>query len=98
MGLWSVTNEKLAAVGGGSGIGAALAAALASRGCQVLISGRRQSALEQVASDFANISVCVGDVTDAAHQCELVARLAEMTAPRAIFHEADYFQTKIPNK
>lgn len=53
-------------VGGGSGIGAAMAKMLASRGWTVAISGRRQSALDETARhDPARIITYVLDVTDA---------------------------------
>ncbi|MGI9386982.1 MAG: SDR family oxidoreductase [Methyloligellaceae bacterium] len=79
--------------GGGSGIGAALAAAMAKRGCHVLVSGRRKSALEGVAAASDKISTCPGDVTDDAHQASLTSRLTDLPAPRAVFHGAGYFQT-----
>ncbi|MAT06069.1 MAG: hypothetical protein CL424_13605 [Acidimicrobiaceae bacterium] len=79
--------------GGGSGIGAALAVELASRGCDVLISGRRPESLDEVARSSPRISVCVGDVTDDAHRATLATALAGRPGPRAIFHAAGYFQT-----
>ena len=48
--------------GGGSGIGAALAVALAERGCQVIISGRRLEMLKPVAEKSANITAHASDV------------------------------------
>lgn len=83
--------------GGGSGIGAALAAVLADRGCQVLITGRRQSSLDSVASSSKRIASCAGDVTDASHRLELTTKLAELPEPRAVFHGAGYFQTGLLN-
>lgn len=78
--------------GGGSGIGAALAVELADRGCNVIISGRRGDALDRVASSSGLISTCVGDITDTDHRVELIALLASLPGPRAIFHAAGYFQ------
>ena len=78
--------------GGGSGIGAALATELASRGCRVLISGRRRVALEAVADSSERISICVGDVTDATDRTTLSTALAGLSGPRAIVHAAGYFQ------
>ena len=63
--------------GGGSGIGAAIARALASHGARVAISGRQAARLEQVAREIreqggqASVRIC--DLTDAS-QCQ---RLAE---------------------
>jgi NAD(P)-dependent dehydrogenase (short-subunit alcohol dehydrogenase family) len=50
--------------GGGSGIGASVATALACAGARVTIVGRRRDALEQTAASSANMSVAVADVTD----------------------------------
>ena len=84
--------------GGGSGIGAALAHQLASRGCHVLISGRRRSALEAVAGSYERISTCVGDVTDPSHRTTLMTSLAGRPGPRAIVHAAGYFQSGLLEK
>jgi NAD(P)-dependent dehydrogenase (short-subunit alcohol dehydrogenase family) len=78
--------------GGGSGIGAALAIEVASRGCRVLVSGRRRSALNAVAESSALISVCAGDVTDASHRDELATSLAGLPGPHAVVHAAGHFQ------
>lgn len=51
--------------GGGSGIGAAAARALAEAGAAVTISGRRREALERVAADSERIATLALDVTDA---------------------------------
>lgn len=51
--------------GGGSGIGAAIAAALAVAGCKVVVAGRRASALQQTATTSTDaITPVVADVTD----------------------------------
>jgi 3-hydroxybutyrate dehydrogenase len=84
--------------GGGSGIGAALASELAGRGCHVLVSGRRESALDAVASASERITSCAGDVTVPSHRAALTAALSELPGPRAIFHGAGYFQTGLLNK
>ncbi|MEP4649586.1 MAG: SDR family oxidoreductase, partial [Ilumatobacter sp.] len=78
--------------GGGTGIGAALARELAARGCDVLVTGRRQGPLAEVAASSARITTLVGDVTDASHRTELATALACLRAPRAVFHGAGYFQ------
>lgn len=62
--------------GAGSGIGAATARALALEGATVVLSGRRQAALEEVAGGLAGrplVAPC--DVTDAAEVARLVARI-----------------------
>lgn len=87
------TVASVLITGGGSGIGAALALELASRGCRVLISGRRAQPLDEVAQLSKRISVCVGDVTDHAHRAALATALGDLPGPRAIVHAAGYFQT-----
>jgi NAD(P)-dependent dehydrogenase (short-subunit alcohol dehydrogenase family) len=84
--------RSLLITGGGSGIGAALATEVASRGCRVLISGRRRHALDAVVESSTLISVCAGDVTDASHRDELATALAGLPQPRAVVHTAGHFQ------
>ncbi len=84
--------KSILITGGGSGIGAALAVALAERGCQVIISGRRRDALDSTAAGSSSITPHGGDITDPAHRAELCSALAAAEAPRAIFHGAGYFQ------
>ncbi|MGZ4431246.1 MAG: SDR family NAD(P)-dependent oxidoreductase [Gaiellales bacterium] len=56
-------GSRVWVTGGSSGIGAALAGELATRGCRVAISARRADRLEQVASEHGMLAVPV-DVTD----------------------------------
>ena len=51
--------------GGGTGIGLAIAQALAARGAQVTISGRRAEVLEEAATTTPGLHPLVMDVTDA---------------------------------
>jgi NAD(P)-dependent dehydrogenase (short-subunit alcohol dehydrogenase family) len=88
-----MTIESVLVTGGGSGIGAALAAELARRNCQVLITGRRQHALERVASGSDRMTRLAGDITDPSHRAALVEGLSALPAPRAVFHGAGHFQT-----
>ena len=87
-----MTVSSVLVTGASSGIGAALAAELAARGCRVVVSGRRADLLEAVAESSPLVSACSGDVTDAAHRSALVAELASVPGPRAIVHAAGYFQ------
>ncbi|MEO0328889.1 MAG: SDR family oxidoreductase [Pseudomonadota bacterium] len=84
--------KSILITGGGSGIGAALAKTLADRGCDVIVSGRRQSVLDAVASQSPNISAHPADVTNSDDQTALADALSNLAAPRALFHGAGYFQ------
>jgi NAD(P)-dependent dehydrogenase (short-subunit alcohol dehydrogenase family) len=61
-----LSGKHALVTGGGSGIGAAIALALADEGARVTIVGRRREALEEVAAKAAGIGVVVADVTDEA--------------------------------
>lgn len=63
--------------GGGSGLGAAIAVALAEAGAEVTIVGRRRDPLEALAARHARIHAVTGDVT---HETSLVAAFAEAIA------------------
>jgi len=78
--------------GGGSGIGRALAITLAARGCQVIVSGRREGPLDALANSSQNIKACPSDVTSDGDQIALVKSFSNLPAPRALFHGAGYFQ------
>ncbi|MDB5562244.1 MAG: hypothetical protein JWN11_1662 [Hyphomicrobiales bacterium] len=64
-------------IGGGSGIGAAVARLLADEGWTVAISGRRPERLAEVAEDRAGIHPYPLDVTDEAAVAATVAAIAE---------------------
>ena len=65
--------------GGGTGIGRGIALALASRGAEVVITGRRRSALEETAAIIrdagGNVHICEMDVTDQAAVTEAFVQL-----------------------
>lgn len=58
--------------GGGSGIGRATAQRFAKEGARVLIAGRRQSKLEEVAASDGNIAYVVADLTKSEDGAKLV--------------------------
>ncbi|MBA4783106.1 MAG: SDR family oxidoreductase [Rhizobiales bacterium] len=67
------SDKQVLITGGGSGLGADMALAFAQRGARVVISGRRQAALEAVAARHARILPIVTDVTDEASVQSLFA-------------------------
>ena len=57
-------NDKIALVTGGSGIGRAIAEALAREGAKVIVTGRHEDALQETANAVGeNCSYVVADVT-----------------------------------
>lgn len=56
-------NKVAVVTGGGSGIGRAIAERFAQEGAKVLIVGRRESKLQEVAAENSSISYVAGDLT-----------------------------------
>lgn len=71
-----MTPHTVLVTGGGSGIGAGLAAAFAARGARVVVAGRTKDRLEAVAARHAGTMVEVVDVADAAQVQALASRIA----------------------
>lgn len=71
-----LTGKTALVTGGGTGVGAAIALALARQGAKVWISGRRSRPLETIASESANIYPVIGDVTDP-QDCKLMIEAAQ---------------------
>jgi len=67
--------------GGGSGIGAAIAVALAEAGAAVTVCGRRQEALDEVCARHAGINGVPADVTDEQSVAELFDKARRATGP-----------------
>jgi len=68
-------NDTILITGGGSGIGKAIAEALHARGANVIIAGRRQSALEAVATANPGMATAVLDVENADDITAFAARI-----------------------
>jgi benzil reductase ((S)-benzoin forming) len=71
---------------------AALAVALSERDCKVIVTGRCKDALDAVASKSPCIMRHIVDVTNRSDRTALAKALADLPAPRAVFHGAGYFQ------
>ena len=70
--------------GGGSGIGRAIAEALAAAGAEVTITGRRADVLEEVAATQPRLHAQVMDVNDESSVRDGVAQMAAARGPVAI--------------
>ncbi|QND50447.1 SDR family oxidoreductase (plasmid) [Phyllobacterium sp. 628] len=76
--MTGLLEGKIALVtGGGSGVGAAIALALAEQGAQVVIAGRRMDALNEIAAQSKRIIPIAADVTDETSSRELFERIGK---------------------
>src|SRR6056297_2010888 len=78
-GLGMIEGKHALVTGGGTGIGLAIAQALAAEGAQVTITGRRQEVLDAVASE--SITGMAMDVRDEADVVAKVRAAAEARGP-----------------
>jgi len=84
-------NQNALVVGGGSGIGQAIARQLARAGCRTAVSGRRAEVLETTSQTYdgpAEILAHVADVTHRESLSKLVAWFNEAIGPIDIFVNA----------
>ncbi len=65
-GAGALIGKRVLLTGGGSGLGAVMALALAEAGATVIIAGRRRGPLDDVAAQAAAITAVEADVTDEA--------------------------------
>ncbi len=72
--MTDLAGKHALVTGGGSGIGAAIAFALAQAGAQVTICGRRKEELEFTAERHGNIHFQTADVTEAASLAKLFSQ------------------------
>jgi NAD(P)-dependent dehydrogenase (short-subunit alcohol dehydrogenase family) len=70
--------------GGGTGIGAAIARALAEAGAQVTITGRRREPLDATAASMPGMRATVADVTDEAALAAAFREASEAAGPPSI--------------
>ncbi|NYT40067.1 SDR family oxidoreductase [Sphingomonas sp. R-74633] len=90
-----MTGNTILITGGGSGIGRALAEALHKRGNKVIVSGRRASALEEVAAANPGIATATLDVSDAADITRFAAEIvAAHPGLNAVIHNAGIMQAE----
>ncbi|MEH2513753.1 NAD(P)-dependent dehydrogenase (short-subunit alcohol dehydrogenase family) [Nitrobacteraceae bacterium AZCC 1564] len=74
-----VLNGKTALVtGGASGIGLAAAKLFADNGAQVIVTGRRQDALDAAVAEIGHEAIAIrGDISDLAHHDQVVREVRE---------------------
>jgi len=68
-----LAGKRVLVTGGGSGVGADLARGFSSAGADVVIAGRRESALRSVAAALPRLRTVVADVTDEASVAAMFA-------------------------
>lgn len=73
-----LTGKRAVITGGGSGIGADMALAFAQAGAEVIITGRREAALQAVAEQHHGIHVAAVDVTDEAAMVALFEKVGSV--------------------
>jgi NAD(P)-dependent dehydrogenase (short-subunit alcohol dehydrogenase family) len=74
--MTDLSGQRALVTGGGSGMGAAIARALAEAGASVIVSGRRMEPLAALAATLPNVRAMTADVTDEASVRALFQRIS----------------------
>lgn len=82
--------------GGGTGIGQALAQALAARGKAVLIIGRREAPLAKTADSHHLIDYLCADVSSTAGRAKVIERLQPVVSIQGLVHNAGIIDPIMP--
>lgn len=77
----AIIGKHALVTGGGSGVGKAIALALAEAGVAVTICGRREAALTEVAKENGRIFAIAADVTDEAEMAALYEKAEAVRGP-----------------
>jgi NAD(P)-dependent dehydrogenase (short-subunit alcohol dehydrogenase family) len=77
----AILGKHALVTGGGSGVGKAIALALAEAGVAVTICGRREAALTEVAKESGSIFAIAADVTDEAEMAALYEKAEAARGP-----------------
>ena len=81
--MGTLDNRHALITGGGTGIGAAIARALAKEGAAVSLAGRRKAPLDDVAARLPKATAIVADVTKDS-DCAAMAATARRRKPAAV--------------